>query len=494
FLSICGVGITFYKSAYLGFPLIPGQYEDVWTLESKISFKPSAEKVQASLLIPAQEAGWRIVDEHFTSSGYELSIDKQGDEAARAIWLNDQAPGAATLYYKIQTFREASRSLDLPDQPERNKPMISAQQRELMEQIIAEARGDLNAGEPLSTRLIQKILSVPKGNITYLVGNPETSELKTIRDLLALADLPSLRIRGVYLEDGRRRQVLSTLLAVHEGKWRIFDLETGEEGTPDNLFVWQTGDSPILDVIGGTDSRIEFAIVKNSLPLKSVLLDEQLQDEDLVLDYSIYSLPVEQQGIFKTILLMPVGAFVVVLLRILIGLKTSGTFMPILIALALMETTLLTGLVIFLTVIGIGLWIRNYLSHLNLLLVARVAAVVIVVILLMAFLSITSYKMGIDQALTVTFFPTIILSWTIERMSILWEEEGAHEVFIQGGGSLVAAVLAYFAMSNRYVEHLTFNFPELLFSLLGVVVLIGSYTGYRLMEFYRFRQLKDWDQ
>jgi len=184
-----------------------------------------------------------------------------------------------------------------------------------------------------------------------------------------------------------------------------------------------------------------------------------------------------------------VVAVAVIKLRVLIGIRTSGTFMPILIALAFIQATLLTGLIIFLAVVGAGLWIRSYLSHLNLLLVARITAVVIVVILLMAALSIVSYKFGFNQALTVTFLPTIILAWTIERMSILWEEEGGHEVLIQGGGSLLAAVLAYLLMSTALVEHLSFNFPELMISLLGVVLLIGKYTGYRLTELYRFRDL-----
>ena len=149
----------------------------------------------------------------------------------------------------------------------------------------------------------------------------------------------------------------------------------------------------------------------------------------------------------------------------------------------------MVGLAIFLLVLAAGLWIRSYLSHMNLLLVSRVAAVVIVVILLMAVIAISSYKMGVDQALTVTFFPTIILAWTIERMSILWEEEGVHEVIVQGGGSLIVAVLAYLVMSINVVEHLTFNFPELLLALLGVILLLGKYTGYRLSELYRFRAM-----
>jgi len=189
------------------------------------------------------------------------------------------------------------------------------------------------------------------------------------------------------------------------------------------------------------------------------------------------------------LLLIPVAALIVVLMRILVGVRTSGTFMPVLIALAFIQTTLMVGLMIFIGLLSIGLWIRSYLSHLNLLLVSRVAAVIIVVILLMAVLAIISYKLGLDQALTVTFFPTVIVAWTIERMSILWEEEGGHEVLIQGSGSLLVAVLAYLTMSNTVVAHLTFNFPELMLSLLGIILLLGKYTGFRLSELYRFRDM-----
>ena len=203
--------------------------------------------------------------------------------------------------------------------------------------------------------------------------------------------------------------------------------------------MWQRGGVSLLDVVGGKNSRVEFAIMKNTLPTRSVVMMENRDDRAVLIDFSIYALPVEQQGVFKQLLLVPIGALVVVFLRVVVGIPTSGTFMPILIALAFIQTTLLTGLVIFLAVISVGLWIRFYLSYLNLLLVARVSAVVIVVVAIMAAFSVLSYKLGIDQALTVTFFPTIILAWTIERMSILWEEEGPHEVFIQGGGSLLVS-------------------------------------------------------
>lgn len=192
---------------------------------------------------------------------------------------------------------------------------------------------------------------------------------------------------------------------------------------------------------------------------------------------------------FKTIMLIPIGALIVVFLRVIVGLKTSGTFMPVLIAVAFVQTQLTTGIVGFLLIVGTGLIIRSYLSKLNLLLVARISAVIITVILIISVFTVVAFKVGLTEGLTITFFPMIILSWTIERMSILWEEEGAKEVLLQGGGSLFTAILIYLAMTNTYVQHLTFNFIGLQLVVLAAILLLGTYTYYRISELRRFKPL-----
>jgi hypothetical protein len=369
--------------------------------------------------------------------------------------------------------------------------MLEEDQQVAMERLVALLREQSSDDRSFARLLIQEVTrETPNPDTAFLLGTYDEDLHRVMLDVLAWADLPAREVRGIVLEDGRRRQTLSALLEIHDGdRWVVFDPATGASGLPDNFFVWQRGEGTVLDVIGGRNSRLEFALVSNSLPARAVVGMEQRSGEYALLNFSIYSLPVEQQGVFKGLLLIPVAALVVVIMRVLVGIRTSGTFMPILIALAFLQTTLLVGLLIFLALVCAGLWIRSWLSHMNLLLVSRIAAVVIVVILLMAALAIVSYRLGMDQVLSVTFFPTVILAWTIERMSILWEEEGVHEVLVQGGGSLLVAVLAYLAMANSLVAHLTFNFPELMLSLLGVILLLGRYKGYRLSELYRFRDM-----
>ncbi|AGA90366.1 hypothetical protein Thimo_1586 [Thioflavicoccus mobilis 8321] len=489
-LLAIGLGLTLYKVTYLGFSLLPGDNREVWTIESKIAFNPGDSPLSIALNLPTPRAGWVVLEENFASSGFGFSIKEQGKQRT-ALWTRQQLAEPTTLYYKIQTYRAKRTGLTDTPPPQIVKPLLEADQEAAITRLVSNLKARSDNATTFAALMIQTLNRDPLDpDVEFLLSTYQANRVSVMLDILAYAGIPAQRVRGIVLEDGRRRQRISALIEVHGANgWTVLDPVTAATGLPDRFFVWERGEEPILKVAGGHDSSLEFALLSNNVSAKNIVRMGQQNSQSALLDFSIYALPIEQQGVFKGLLLIPVAAFVVVLMRIFVGIRTSGTFMPVLIALAFLQTTLLVGLAIFVVLVAVGLWIRSWLSHLNLLLVARVSAVVIVVVLLMALLALISYKLGMIQALTVTFFPTIILSWTIERMSILWEEEGAHEVLIQGGGSLLVAVLAYLVMANQIVAHLTFNFPELLISLLGVILLLGKYTGYRLTELYRFREL-----
>ena len=54
----------------------------------------------------------------------------------------------------------------------------------------------------------------------------------------------------------------------------------------------------------------------------------------------------------------------------------------------------------------------------------------------------------------------VILSMTIERMSIVWEERGASEALQEGVGSLLVAAVAYVVMGIAWLEHIDFRVPR----------------------------------
>jgi hypothetical protein len=492
---IIGFGVVLYKTLVLDLPIMPGEYQTVWTVEAKVAFQADESTVKASLALPKSQSNMEVLEEFFSSSGYGVSFEEE-DGHQRVVWTTREANGKQSLYYKLNVY-QGSKTIDntvqdfsiVPRTPQWNgvtsPALISA-----AEALIEKSWRISSDTESFTTQLLMA-LNDKKNPDGLLVK--ETLKIDTVQialDLLALAEVPAQIIRGVRLDDDRSRITATEFVEIYNGSsWQQFNPVTGRKGLPRNFLVWQRGDKSLLDVEGGRRSKVTFSVLSNNVPSREVAIKELGSDVTTLIDYSIYSLPIEQQSVFKSILMVPVGALFVLFMRVFVGLRTAGTFMPVLLALAFIQTNLVSGVLIFLVILAVGLWARSYLSGLDLLLVARLAAVVVIVVLLMALISIVSYKMGIEQALKVTFFPMIIIAWTIEHMSILWEDGGPREVVVQTSGSLFVAILCYAIFTNMYMEHWMFNFPELLLAILGLIIMLGHYTGYRLSELLRFRHL-----
>jgi hypothetical protein len=253
-------------------------------------------------------------------------------------------------------------------------------------------------------------------NTTLLVS--DDNYLQLLVKMLNHAGIAARTADALKLEDARRRQQLVPFLQIYNGKrWLTFDPRTAEQGVPENLLLWRQGADSLLDVVGGDDSQVSFSMLRQTVPALQLATLESNANGLSVLGF--YQLPIEEQSMFRMLLLLPIGALIVAFMRIVIGIRTSGTFMPVLIAVAFVQTTLVPGLIAFLSVVAIGLLLRGYLSSLNLLLVSRISALIILVIFITAGLSIIGYQMGFNTGMTVTFFPMVIIAWTIERMSIL---------------------------------------------------------------------------
>jgi len=108
-------------------------------------------------------------------------------------------------------------------------------------------------------------------------------------------------------------------------------------------------------------------------------------------------------------------------------------------------------------------------------------------VLIMMMITILSQRLGFVTGLSIALFPMVIITMTIERMCILWDERGPHEAIMSGVGSMVAASLAYLVMRNNALEYIFFAFPELLLVLLAITLIVGQYRGYRLSELRRFK-------
>jgi len=484
-LILVGTLLSYYRHKTFDVPWLPGEKQQIWSIESKIEFQALDGPVKVSLAVPDAQQGFEKMAEHTASAGYGLTY--LDEEPGRKVqWTIRNAYGPQILYYRVDMLVDSGRgqkgTFSIPEVSPQSlgDGPYETSARTVLEQALKRSADP----HSLTLELIREF-NTQDQSAEFL--SQDRSRIEWLVILLQSAGVPAREVLGLNLEDGRRRQRLVSFLQVFdENGYQIFNPQTGVLRRANSLLLWEYHSLPLIDLIGGSNTAVTFSMIEQDVPLVSGQASNIVRDPS-ILDFSIHSLPLEEQALFKGILLIPVGVLVVVLLRIFVGLRTSGTFMPVLIAMSFIQTSLVTGVIGFVLIVSTGLVIRSYLSQLNLLLVARISAVIISVIILIAGLSVIAYQLGLSEGLKITFFPMIILSWTIERMSILWEEEGPQEVLVQGGGSLIVALVTYMFMVNELVRHLTFNFLGLQLVLMAIVLLLGNYTGYRLLELRRFR-------
>ncbi len=492
-LLITGLLFMGYQHITFEIPFLPGQMRQIWTVEAKVDFEPAgALPATVDLSLPALQPGVSQLRQSTASLGFGTAYIYHEDGSSYVQWTKRNPVGLQTLYYRADFLMDGKSSTSSMTVPELKQNVEPEPYLTAMRGIADTAL--MRSSEAFSLT-VQAISLINSGSEESALLLSAYSKPELLTHILELAKIPSRIVGVLHLEDGRRNRSLVSKVAVFsDDTYEIFDPDSGASGLEENELIWINHDRSLLDVQGGSNAQVSFSIIKNTLSASQAghLKVETMQasGEDVV-SLSIDSLPIEEQSLFKSILLLPIGVLIVVFLRIIIGIKTSGTFMPVLIAMAFLQTSLSVGLIGFVFIVCIGLIVRSWLSHLNLLLVARISAVIITVIGLIGIISLVTYKIGLTEGIKVTFFPMIILSWTIERMSILWEEEGGREVLKQGGGSLFVAVCAYIAMNSSVIRHITFNFLGLQLVILAAVLVMGNYTGFRLTELKRFKPLSD---
>lgn len=487
-LFVIGSSIFLYRHFSLDVPLTDTETINSWMIESNLRFIADPNTpIKASFNIPYLPPHFAIIDEYFVSRNYGVTTNLNGDNR-ETVWSIRHANGAQSLYYRA-IFRHAEANDSSLAAPTPIKVQtINESQKSAVETISNQVRQS-SADTKTFTQSVIKELNKKDGNAKLLIGNEFNDEqiIKAAILILNQSKISAMPVKGLYLTQQSKAE-LKYFLAVYTGKnWVYINPKTGGAGLPHDFLIWQYGTDPVFNVVGGKRPIFNLTVSPTPINALSIAKARGLQSDSQLLRFSLLQLPVNVQAIYKILLTVPVGAFIILLLRNFIGIKTFGTFMPVLIALAFRETHVIWGICLFVTIVSFGLLARFYLDQLRLLLVPRLAAILTIVILLMVFISIIGQNLGLDAGLSVALFPMVILTMTIERMCITWDERGASEAIKSGAGSLFSAVISYWVMSFEPLQYLMFAFPELLLVLVGLILWFGQYRGYRLFELKRFK-------
>ena len=206
--------------------------------------------------------------------------------------------------------------------------------------------------------------------------------------------------------------------------------------------------------------------------------------------WSAFLVRASNKTLNNQIILLPILGALVVAIRLLIGVRTFGVFAPVVIALSLilMSPNILQGIVLYVFLISIGAAAKVLVfSKMQLPNVAEMGLIMCFIVICLVVFSFL--PLSFQLTATTVFFPLIITTHLVERFSRATEEHEIADALKLLAETFTIAIFLTFV--GNYLLHFTSNVLWLIFAIAMVFIWsVGNYTGLRLRELLRFKQLK----
>ncbi len=190
------------------------------------------------------------------------------------------------------------------------------------------------------------------------------------------------------------------------------------------------------------------------------------------------------------VLILPIIVTVIAFFRQIIGIKAFGIYTPAIITFAFLATNEIKyGITIFVTVIAMGTASRYILKRARLLYLPRVAIMITIVGLSILFLLFIGGIWNRTGLASVSIFPILIMITLVEKFIAVQIEKGNRSAVILSIETLLISVIGYYIASWGYLINFLLTYPWAVLFTIPVNIFLGKWTGLRLSEYFRFRQI-----
>ena len=334
----------------------------------------------------------------------------------------------------------------------------------------------------------------PAGDALGTLESQTGSDLGRVRLFTALArhqGLPTRLVQGIVLEPGLEVEPVTWSEVRLGTTWVPFCLARDLFArTAGSLVPFVRGDLPIVEASPATELEVRYGVEK-SFAVRGSLVELGLGKASP--NWLAVWAALEDAGIpvnmLRILLMIPFGAFISILVRNVLGLRTFGFFLPLLIAITAISAGLPWTLSAFLFVIGLVYVIRLLARPLRLLHFPLQGIMLTGTVTAVTGLAATGALMGNLRLAHLTLLPVVVLTIATEKFSVMIEEEGPLEVLKVTLMSIIAIVLCFLVMNSWALQTFVLTFPESLLFVVFLEIQIGSWTGMRAIEYFRFRRL-----
>lgn len=305
--------------------------------------------------------------------------------------------------------------------------------------------------------------------------------------LLRNRGIPARLVWGLILQKNSEQKAHAWVEAWVDDYWMPLCPHHHHCGNvPGTYLVFGHGDGAL--VRGTNVADLDYSCLVEQLP-RSAPGEEASLLRRAFRAVSLYSLPPGEWRLVEFLLLLPVAALMICVFRNVIGMPSFGTFTPALIGLAFREWDSLPGLGVFVGILLVGWGLRRLLDRYHLLQVPRTAFMLSLVIVLLIGAIVVANWREVPATRYISLFPMVILTGMIERFWTLETEDGAWSSFRTLLSTLTVAVCISLVLSVPALARHLIRYPETLGIIMAAQLLLGRYTGYRLSELIRFRDL-----
>lgn len=192
------------------------------------------------------------------------------------------------------------------------------------------------------------------------------------------------------------------------------------------------------------------------------------------------------------LLLLPVIAFVIAAFRHVIGLRGFGIFLPAALSVVFVATGPVTGIVLFLIITLLSLFVRFILKKLNLRLqyLPRMSLILWAVSVGVLGILFLAPIINRPEIIGVSIFPVLILVLLSEDFTRVQLGKSVRIALNLTLETLILSLISYFFLTLKPLQEYALLNPEITLGTVAVLdILLGRFIGLRVLEFYRFRKL-----
>lgn len=480
--------------------------KDVYEVKYQFYSKGKGKKIFIKTYIPESNERQKITQSIEKSSNMNFVIKNENDNK-RAIWRTKDKSSFHTVNYSfifkgkaIQYIIDDDISLNNIDKKGKNDYLKEEEYLEIYHPKLQKLTKQLSKNstnlKELITNYFEYVHNIPSAPIRDL-----TSALTTIEQnkascngkarlfvaLCRAKGIPARLKGGIILEETKKRTSHLWSEVLIGGKWVPFDVLNGHFAyLPSYFLELYSGDHFLITHTPNILFDYNYKMKKvNHIPFVNITTDDKIKRNPVSL-LKLSQSGIIPKNILSFLLLLPIGGLLIAISKNVIGLRTFGVFLPVLIAYTFTSVGFYTGIILFLIIMTLVGLVSIPLGKWGVLYTPKMVVILGVTVVSIFILISIGLEYNIKWLLSLSFFPIIITAIVSERFARAIEEDGFESAISTLLQTLLATTICYLVFSSLIVQTVLLIFPELILISIVITLLLGKWIGLRVSEYKRF--------